>query len=112
MCSNCPSEDVPERDYVTKASPSRLGSNKVAQERQAIVEVTDDISSQLESLHTNISTLGERLGIVSAQVPEGDEAMDIAYSGSSPLYERLHSQFKLILLATSRIQQIRNKLEV
>jgi len=107
-----------DRDITYGANaPSRLtvidNRERVAKERAAIEEIVDWLQSVIEENGMHINYLQDRLEpITSQQVEDDRDVPNIPRSGSSNIYNRLFDLYVSAMHNSSRINRIKESLEV
>lgn len=105
-----------DRDFGKRrglSTVNALAGSPVAQEKAAIYSILSELEYMLDTAHSNIGSLEEKLASVSEQIPETEMALDAAEQiGSSPLYTRLHQAVQITQHLNQRVVRARNRLEV
>lgn len=113
MCNECKSDGMAEQPRVRLSSPRNTLSDAVAKEKAAIEAVTADLNFNLEMLHDTIGNLTDKLSPVLADYPANESpSQDQAFMGTSPLYLSLCRQLEMIRHATTRLTDVRNRVEL
>lgn len=97
----------------SKAPLGGLASKAIAKEKEAIDQIVSDLSFDLEQVHASLTYLEEKLVPVSSSSPIAEPSeLSLPYDGSSPLYERLHTIRRAVVLSTERINDFKRRVEV